>query len=178
MNRLTSARQALAASNIMEGLSLYQPTVVSTIWAGLDIETSDINILCSYQDEAAYRSDLEQFLSSFEFIEIESGEQRVVARFQFQNFPFEIFASPTPIEDQSGWRHFQIMQRLVELPYPTLISDLVNCKRRGMKTEPAIAKLLRLEGDPYESVLSLEQLSALQLGEFVKKRLDHGARWQ
>jgi hypothetical protein len=80
----------------------------------------------------------------------------VVAQFETDAFPVEVFGTARPVERQVAWRHLSVMKRLVEAE-PRLRERVRALKREGMGTEPAIAHLLGLEGDPYEAVLALEE---------------------
>ena len=57
-----------------------------------------------------------------------------------------------------GFRHYQVMKRLSQIGGTNFQNAVKAIKRTGIKTEPAIASILQLKGNPYESVLLLEQL--------------------
>ena len=63
-----------------------------------------------------------------------------------------LLVSPCP-------RHYQIMKRLSDIGGVRFRENVRKLKRRGVKTEPAIASLLQLAGDPYDSVLQIENWS-------------------
>ena len=60
------------------------------------------------------------------------------------------------------------MQRLSAIGGEDFRKTLVCLKEIGLKTEPAISKILKLEGDPYIEVLKLEKLSNSELKTILK----------
>jgi hypothetical protein len=58
--------------------------------------------------------------------------------------------------EQTAWRHFLVERRLLELGGPVFRAAVACERAHGMKTEPAFAAVLRLEGDPYRALLYLE----------------------
>ena len=166
-SRRTRAESALVKSGLMDKLAKFSPTVVSTIWVELDTEISDIDIVCSYSDADKFITEAKSFISNFSQSTIHKNEDRVLASLYFEDFLLELYASEKAIAQQPAYRHFKVMQRLValnQIEFPAKIREL---KAQGSKTEPAIAKLLELEGDPYEAVLDLEDLDDQQLSELL-----------
>ena len=171
MSRQQTAEEELQRSQILRSLSAYSPTVVSTIWAGLDIESSDIDIICQYENKSQFTSDLHNACSQFEeFVFIDNSEpsEYVVARFSLGQNQIEIYACPLPVTEQLGYIHYQVMKRLVAVGGEWLQEMIRDLKREGLKTEPAIAQLLHLAGDPYKAVASLQHHSDQQLTELVE----------
>lgn len=171
LSRRTRAESALVKSGLMDKLAKFSPTVVSTIWVELDTKTSDIDIVCSYSDADKFITEATSFISNFSQSAIHKNEDRVLASFHFEDFLFEIYASQQATTQQTAYRHFKIMQRLVALNQIELPAKIRELKTQGLKTEPAIAKLLKLEGDPYEAVLSLEDLNDQQLSELLSEKV-------
>lgn len=52
-----------------------------------------------------------------------------------------------------------IESRILELGGDKVRKEIIKLKERGMKTEPAFANYLRLNGDPYKELLQLETFS-------------------
>ena len=67
------------------------------------------------------------------------------------------------MKEQMGFRHFQVMQRLVAIASSDFAQQVRNLKNQGLKTEPAIARLMKLQGDPYQAVADLELLTDKEL---------------
>lgn len=170
-SRQVRAEKALANSGLMDTLVAFSPTVVSTIWVELDTDASDIDIICTYIDEEEFVVEANKLLKRFSNSSLDRNKDRVLATFNFEHFPFEIYGSKIAITDQNAYRHFKVMQRLVALNRAGLSEKIRNYKESGMKTEPAIAETLKLEGDPYEAVLELEQLSDQELLELAQSSM-------
>ncbi len=60
-----------------------------------------------------------------------------------------------PVEQQRGWRHLVVEQRLLALGGEGLLEAVLALRRQSMKTEPAFAAVLKLTGDPYLALLDL-----------------------
>jgi len=54
MDKITRANDAITKLGILEKLHEFNATVVSTIHAQLDIESSDIDIICSYHEQSEF----------------------------------------------------------------------------------------------------------------------------
>ena len=81
----------------------------------------------------------------------------VVGSFHHAGFELEIYASGTPVEEQMGWRHFEIMRRIVAQDMPGFVEHVRALRAVSKKTEPALCEALGLEGgDPYVRLLQLE----------------------
>ena len=173
----TARAQALLAvskSQVMELLSAYHPEVVSTILVGLDIDGSDIDIVCCYGSAAAkdnYIHDVEAKLSAQRDYQLKVRENHVKTEFLLDGFRFDIYASVSPVERQNAYRHFKVMKRLCQLGGKAFQDSIRIRKEQGLKTEPAIADFLELQGDPYDAVLSLESMSNSQLGKLINEFL-------
>jgi len=170
-NKPTRAAAALDASDLLAQLAAYQPTVVSTIFAGLDTEASDIDVVCEYADQAEFVAAVRAFVRLFSGASLEARRDHVVARFEQAGFAFEIYGSPTPIDEQLGVRHFRVMRRLARLGGEPFCEQVRARKRAGQKTEPAIASLLNLPGDPYQAVAGLEDAADEELELLLRRGL-------
>ena len=67
-------------------------------------------------------------------------------------------AISTQLEQQFGFRHHVVMARLINLVGDIFREKVRDLKLAGKKSEPAIADILGLNGDPYESVAELNDL--------------------
>jgi hypothetical protein len=59
--------------------------------------------------------------------------------------------------------------RLLAIFGPDFQSGIVALKERGIKTEPAFALALGLDGDPYRAVLELEEHTDYQLTALIRR---------
>lgn len=95
----------------------------------------------------------------------------MIARFDAEGWPFEIFAS-TDIEDQPGWQHFMVEQRLLDLAGFALQDQIMTLRMQGMKTEPAFASVLGLPGNPYQAMGALFERSDIELAGILASAPD------
>jgi len=158
---------------LLDRLREFHPLVIGTPPLGIEVETSDIDIACSARD-LAYFCDIIQdrlgdLLVSCARIEIRS-EPAACASLWSHAWEIELFCQALPVEQQWGARHFTIEKRLLHLA-PELKARVVRLKRDGVKTEPAFARVLRLEGDPYEALLRLEPLEDIELAALAARAI-------
>jgi hypothetical protein len=161
--RQREAYETLVDLEVLEALDRFDPALVSTVCVGLDTAESDLDLICDVRGRPDLRAAVERRYGGrprFRTREREDGA--VVAQFETDAFPVEVFGTARPVERQVAWRHLSVMKRLVEAE-PRLRERVRALKREGMGTEPAIAHLLGLEGDPYEAVLALEEATEEQL---------------
>lgn len=157
-----AAFHALKDSQTLEKLSRYCPVLIGTIPINIDIPGSDIDIACYWRDPFEFINTLNREFHEFEGFRVSSKDQKtkksIVARFRFGGFDFEIFGQSTPVTEQMGYRHMIIEHRLLEEKGEAFRQAIIALKKSGMKTEPAFARLLDIDGDPYEGLLIYEKL--------------------
>ncbi len=156
----TDYQTAVHQIGILEALAAYDPHVAGTPPLGVDTLTSDIDILCCAADAEAFVADVLRFygeMSGFRIWQWVSKDRPVIATFRACGWDFEIFASPLPVAEQFGWRHFEMERRLLGLGGDGFKSAIQALRRQGLKTEPAFWSALGQEGDAYLGMLSLEQ---------------------
>jgi Domain of unknown function (DUF4269) len=78
-----------------------------------------------------------------------------VGRFRYKGFLFEIFGDARPVSEHEAWRHFDVERRLLALDDGRLRLLVSNLRANGMKTEPAFAAAMMLDGDPYAVLRTL-----------------------
>lgn len=151
---------AVRQLGIMDTLSAYDPHIAGTPPLGVDVETSDIDILCFALDAEAFVSDVSAHfaqMSGFRIWQWTAKDRPVIATFRAYEWEFELFANPTPVSTQLGWRHFEIERRLLSLGGDHFKSSVQTLRRQGLKTEPAFWLALLQEGDAYSGLLTLEE---------------------
>jgi hypothetical protein len=173
---LGNARQQAAAAcleslGILTALATFTPVVAGTIPIDIDLPSSDIDILCQARELKAFSSCVQQRFGSCSYFRTWTGSVRGVrahvAAFKHADFEIEIFAQPIPVQEQYGYRHMIAEARLLT-GYGAPLRDAVRAlKRRGVKTEPAFAMLLGMDGDPYEAVAAIHDLDDAELAAFV-----------
>jgi hypothetical protein len=164
------AFEAIRALQIFVLLERYDPAHVGTIGNGLNISGSDIDIVCCAADLDAFESFMRQtfgHLSEFTVSrKISRGALHIVASFEYI-LPVEIYCESAPVEKQLGFRHYVLTCQLLSVAGERLRNSVRRLKELGMKTEPALAHCLGLEGDPYLSLLQLEGMSNDEIMEFL-----------
>ena len=163
----------LERESIFGLLSEFDPVWAGTIPIGCSIEGSDIDIVCHADDIDAFMRRMEGLFGRREGFEARRrNASTAVCRFVCDGMPVEIFVSDVPSRQSNGYRHMEVERRVLALADGRFRNAVVELKRTGMKTEPAFARLLGLEGDAYESVLALESCSDAEirraLGEYAK----------
>ncbi|MNI85004.1 hypothetical protein D3C73_1419600 [compost metagenome] len=95
-------------------------------------------------------------LVDFSFIRrVVEGIERVKINFTIEGWPIEIFGQNKPTHEQNGFIHMIIEDRMLKLFGKQFKEQIIKLKREGLKTEPAFANLLQLEGDPYLTLLEM-----------------------
>ncbi|MDQ0512489.1 DUF4269 domain-containing protein [Ancylobacter amanitiformis] len=166
---------ALHASQALQWLAAFDPHVAGTLPLGVAVAGSDIDILCHAPDpdlfgQVAWRHFAQE--RAFSLHQWTHGERAVIARFDSHGWPFEIFGSRRPVREQVGWRHFEVEERLLALGGETFRAAIRVLRGDGLKTEPAFARALGLDGDPYAALLALHARDDAEL----LKRIDHSRR--
>ncbi|MGO4789953.1 DUF4269 domain-containing protein [Paenibacillus sp. 2KB_20] len=180
--QLGSAKQKQAAM-VIDELRLWDhlkpcnPILVGTIPIGIDIASSDLDIICHVTDFARFGRELtknySQLVSNFTCSSrTVNNVDRTVARFQYKGWEFEIFAQPIPSPKQNGYRHMIVEYKLLKRLGETARQGIIELKRSGYKTEPAFAKLLHITGDPYEELLKMYHWPEDRLDAYIKSYKD------
>ncbi len=150
--------RALSSIRIFEVLAPYAPVLVGTFPLGIEVEGSDLDIVCQADNLLEFRHLLEKEYGRFSDFSIKiSGENDVLTcNFVTEGFPAEVYASAQDPLQGNGYRHMRIEHRLLDLLGDTFKEEIIALKKAGIKTEPAFARVLGLDGDPYRAVLALE----------------------
>lgn len=155
-------RQAFALlrrHDVLGRLAPLECGLAGTFPLDIQIEGSDLDILIACPDPAGltplldaafgrqpgYRRHLADFADG----------PALVAGFALDGVPVELFAQALPLARQMAWRHLLVEARLLAA-FPAARDAIRRLKRRGLKTEPAFARLFGLEGDGYQALLRLE----------------------
>jgi hypothetical protein len=144
----------------MEALAPFDPRLVGTPPLGIAIPDSDLDIVCEAPDADAFARALTDAFGALPgfILHRRADLGAVIGRFVAHGWAFEIFGQPLPIAHQHGWRHYLVERRLLALGGEPFHNAIIALRNRGLKTEPAFARLLRLaESDPYAALLDLEE---------------------
>jgi hypothetical protein len=172
-----SYEEALAECEVVGVLAPFDPRIAGTPPLGLDLPGSDIDVLCFAPDAHAFTDTVWHNFSSapaFTAKQLVRAPRPVVASFEVAGWRIELYGEAIPVEQQRGWRHFVIEQRLIALGGEDLPVAVLALRGQGMKTEPAFAAVLKLSGDPYLALLDLGEqddetvVSVLQARGFAR----------
>ena len=159
--RQQEAYHVLTNHLIFELLKGFDPILVGTIPINIDIDGSDLDIICYSKDLEKFKSAVTRLFGDQDQFSIHDSTLRatksVVATFTLEQFPIELFAQPIPTKQQLGYRHIMIEYALLLERGEEFRQQIIQLKKEGYKTEPAFAKALGLTGDPYLELLEFEK---------------------
>jgi hypothetical protein len=164
----------LSALNILPVLRDYDPILVSTVCLDIATSTSDLDIICEIHDHEQFLTHVTHcFGNQAGFSSRTSDRVPIATVIQFftKDFEIELFAQALPVEQQVAYQHLCQTHRIIQLGGEWVRRTIQKLKMDGMKTEPAIAKLLNLGGDPYQAVLRLGEITDTTLLSMIKDAL-------
>ncbi|WP_449602132.1 DUF4269 domain-containing protein [Paenibacillus sp. Marseille-Q9583] len=148
--------------DIMNLLKDYNPLLVGTIPLGIQVEGSDLDIICEVYDPVKFKALVVRYFGATEGFVSESrvvqGIPRTKINFMVKGWPIELFGQPRRTELQNGYLHMIVEAEILAQMDDDFRERIILLKSNGWKTEPAFAKAMGLEGDPYEALLELEEL--------------------
>lgn len=152
--------QLLSKHRIFEKLKAYSPILAGTIPIEIDIEGSDVDIICEvdlrfeedFLDDVAFARFIRHDLEVKVDYPIVNGETCIVLNFILEEFPIEIFGQNKPTIEQNAYRHMIAEYRILQEKGEDFKKEIIALKKQGIKTEPAFGLLLGLE-NPYEDLL-------------------------
>ena len=153
-----NAFQVLTSNRILEKMANFQPILVGTIPIEIDIETSDLDIICYVQNTEDFKTILiNHFQYEQEFLISEVKNLCALkAKFVIGGFEIEIFGQNIPVEKQDAYRHMLTEYKILIDKGEDFRQKIIGLKNQGFKTEPAFAELLALKGDAYKAMLELD----------------------
>lgn len=157
----------LRRHRFMEILHSYQPILVGTVPLDIQVPGSDLDLICEVHDFETFRKESDTHFAHYAGYMVHErevdGVPRIKVNFHCEHWPIELFGQPVPTAQQNGYRHMCIEARLLSLFGESFKQTIIQLKQNGLKTEPAFAKVLHLEGDPYDELLKLEGKADLEL---------------
>jgi len=156
-NKQQEVYNVLTYLDLFETLKPYTPALTGTIPIDIDVENSDIDIICYCRNLDEFRDKITENYETQDEFEIKIKDIRnnktVVARFKSQGFAIEIFGQNRAVTAQEAYRHMLIEHKILQEKGSEFRNKVIDLKNKGYKTEPAFAKLLNLTGDPYIELL-------------------------
>lgn len=178
--RQQAVYDVLAELQIMDRLREFDPILVGTIPIGIDLPESDLDIICCVSDFKEYQEVITERLGSISTLKFscEPGKaeaaESLVVQFTYKDWLFELFAQPVPTVLQNGFRHMVVEHRILNILGEEARQSIISLKQSGVKTEPAFAKLLGIEGDPFQQLLLLSDWCEDELRTFLKNKIIGG----
>ncbi|WP_415326157.1 DUF4269 domain-containing protein [Chryseobacterium sp. MMS23-Vi53] len=154
------AYEILSKYLIFEKLKDYSPILAGTIPIEIDIEGSDLDIICEVdlKFEEDFLDDLmfSKFIPNDTDIEypLIDGQKCITLNFILEGFPIEIFGQNKPTTEQNAYRHMIAEHKILQKKGENFKQKIIELKKKGIKTEPAFGMLLGLE-NPYEDLLKM-----------------------
>jgi Domain of unknown function (DUF4269) len=159
-SRQRAAFSTLTSHRVMEVLQAYDPILVGTVPICIDLEHSDLDVICCFGDRQTFSEAVTagfQHAAGFSIrTHMHQGTWSVIANFRLDDFDIEIFGQAIPTRRQLGYRHMLVEHRLLLQHGEPFRQNILALKRQGLKTEPAFAVALGLESDPYVALLQYE----------------------
>lgn len=147
------------SADICTRLEAFEAVQVGSYPIHVNVAGSDVDIICCYSNENIFIEYLSRMFSANTGFHIgrknSRGVECIVCRFTYGDMPVEIFGQQMPVKQQYAWRHMEAERRLLKLGGDDLREKIMALRLRGVKTEQAFATALNLEGDPYETLLTL-----------------------
>ncbi|MGE0549894.1 MAG: DUF4269 domain-containing protein [Kofleriaceae bacterium] len=156
---------------LFDALAAYSPVLVGTFPLGIDVEGSDLDIACEAYDLDRFEMDVRATLGvpPCATSRVDADPLASVTVTDWNGLAIEVFGQPVSVYEQRGFRHMIVEGRLLAIGGSALRDQVRRLKRSGVKTEPAFAMLLGLDGDPYQAMLALESWSSEQLAALVNR---------
>ena len=145
---------------IFENLKNYHPILAGSIPIEIDLPESDLDIICecnNHQDFSEVLTKLFENKKGFGInFKIFNGKKATIAKFESNGFAIEIFGQNIPTDQQNAYRHMLAEYKILNNKGLEFKNEIKELKAKGIKTEPAFAKLLGLKGDPYLELLKVK----------------------
>ncbi|MBB3289456.1 MULTISPECIES: DUF4269 domain-containing protein [Rhizobium] len=166
---------ALSRIKLLEILAPFDPHVAGTPPLGIDLPTSDIDVLCYAPDPHVFTRavwDAYSTCDEFSVRQWTGRENPIIASFAAADWTFELFGQALPVPEQHGWKHFQVEHRLLRIGGSRFRAAVMQLRADGMKTEPAFAASLGIEAsNPYETLFDMAGWSDEALAALLR---EHG----
>ncbi|WP_237458547.1 DUF4269 domain-containing protein [Pontibacillus yanchengensis] len=150
------AYEAIRKLGIVRDLSAFHPIICGTIPIGIDVEASDLDIVCEVEDFDLFEQMVVHLYKKRKGFRVKrltvKGIDSVKVNFFWEGLEFELFGQSVPSYLQPAFQHM-VIEHYIMGKTPHIRAQVINLKTKGYKTEPAFCKVLELEGDPYEALL-------------------------
>ena len=152
------AYNILTRNNVLSNIAEFEPILVGTIPINIDIENSDLDIICYWENKTDFKAKIQSVFGEereFKIRETNIGNQEtVIANFKIDALEIEIFGQNIPTKNQNGYKHMIIENEILASKDENFRLEIIKLKQKGYKTEPAFGLLLGLKNDPYLDLLT------------------------
>lgn len=166
-----NAYKVLKNLDIFNVLKKFDPILVGTIPINIDIENSDLDIACEVQDFKEFQKLVEDRYSMHHKFHISNNstdnEIILTVNFYVEGIEIEIYAQSLNSCKQNGYRHMVVEDRILRLGGERTREEIVILKKSGLKTEPAFARYLGIDGNPYDELLKMEEYSDKKIRDML-----------
>lgn len=163
---------ALEESGILKTFKKFTPFVAGTFPLGVYTAKSDLDVLMYAEDLNELEHDLHSAygkLANYTSRRSQvDGPETLIVNFMVNEVPFEVFAQNRAVTKQKAYLHFQIEERLLKNGGKNFSKKVLENRLRGLKTEPAFAHVLGIEGDAYAEMLQLQTISNSKLRSMLE----------
>lgn len=152
------AYDILTKNKVLSNIAEFEPVLVGTIPINIDIENSDLDIICYWTNKTNFKTKIQSFFGKEKGFRIRAtqidNQETVIANFIIDGFEIEIFGQNIPTKNQNGYKHMIIEYEILASKGENFRLEIIKLKQKGFKTEPAFGLLLGLKNDPYLELLS------------------------
>jgi hypothetical protein len=156
-SRQIQAYKILTQHHILSDIAEFEPILAGTIPIAIDIESSDLDIICYWNNKIKFIEKLYAAFGDKDNYTIREtvidNRESIIASFKIGSFEFEIFGQNIPTLQQNAYLHMLIEHEILQSKDENFRSKIIQLKQKGYKTEPAFSFLLGLNGDPYAELL-------------------------
>ncbi len=149
-----SAYSCLKRLKVFEELKQFNPVLTGTVPIEINIDTSDLDIICNFKNKNEFINKVENIYKKEEAFKIKIKEKSVLFSFICDEFRIEIRAEEKDVFKQNAYLHMISEYRLLKLANSEFKQKIIKLKQKGYKTEPAFGLLLNMK-DPYKELLQL-----------------------
>lgn len=151
------AFDVLTQNKILLNLAEFDPILVGTIPINIDIENSDLDIICYWKNKKDFTEKLNSLFGKENKFTIREtlidNKESIIVNFKIDGFEIEIFGQNIQTKNQNGYKHMLIEYEILQSNDESFRLEIIKLKQNGYKTEPAFAFLLGLKGNPYKELL-------------------------
>ncbi|WP_262486794.1 DUF4269 domain-containing protein [Flavobacterium subsaxonicum] len=147
----------LSHHKIIELLAQYRPVLAGTFPLDIAVPGSDLDVLCYWQEAGHFKQHVTNSFSGFENFTLRevtiNNQHTIITNFFADGLEVEVFGQNIPVKQQMAYRHMIIEYKILSKKGDNFRQQVIALKQSGLKTEPAFAQLLGIEGNPYTALL-------------------------